>query len=300
MESEADRIRRIHQSVKIDLLKRGQGISNISCVLFFGKASLTCTLITLGRFQMLLLQAGLREPCCYTLNDGIHAVSDELLVNHVGSAIKVAMGEEVARVLALPLLWASLMPPRGLTKIPVLLKQHIMVSRVERVPLILLTMELNRMSLRYKTTLATAVEMSMPQSILNYLKVNTITSRFGCCTTYSCSTGRSKSATAAIGTTQCVKLSKRPKSLYELWGEYEFVCVCVRAWGGGHTTEVRGARHINIKSTAFSSMRVTFNVADVTSSARARDVELLRQQRAGHRIAHTEQPVCALRYTRAL
>ncbi|OWZ13900.1 hypothetical protein PHMEG_00012705 [Phytophthora megakarya] len=92
--------------------------------------------------------AGPLGPCCYTLEEGIRAVSDELLTNHVDSAIKVAMGEEVAQILALPLLWASLVLPGSFdyALIPVLLKQRIVraysdvggnvaVNLVKRVPI---------------------------------------------------------------------------------------------------------------------------------------------------------------------
>ncbi|KAG3154433.1 hypothetical protein PC128_g22353 [Phytophthora cactorum] len=58
--------------------------------------------------------AGPLGPCCYVLEEGNQVVTDELLINLVGSAIKEAMGEEVARVRALPLLWASLVPDGSL------------------------------------------------------------------------------------------------------------------------------------------------------------------------------------------
>ncbi|EEY63882.1 uncharacterized protein PITG_02381 [Phytophthora infestans T30-4] len=87
-------------------------------------------------------------PCCYVLKKGIHAVTEELLVKQVGPAIKEAMGEEVVKVLALPLLWASLVPDGSFDYdlLPSVLKQRIVrayinagenvaVNPVERVPL---------------------------------------------------------------------------------------------------------------------------------------------------------------------
>ncbi|KUF81643.1 hypothetical protein AM588_10000277 [Phytophthora nicotianae] len=92
--------------------------------------------------------AGPLGPCCYVLKDGVQVVTNDLLVKHVGPALKEAVGEEMARVLALPLLWAALVPRGSFDYeiIPAALKRRIIqaylgvggkedVNVVERVPI---------------------------------------------------------------------------------------------------------------------------------------------------------------------
>jgi hypothetical protein len=54
--------------------------------------------------------AGPLGPCRYAVENGMQVVTEDLLVNQFGSVITEVMGKDVARVLALPLLWAALMP----------------------------------------------------------------------------------------------------------------------------------------------------------------------------------------------
>ncbi|POM60450.1 LOW QUALITY PROTEIN: hypothetical protein PHPALM_30700 [Phytophthora palmivora] len=66
-------------------------------------------------------------PCCYIFKKGVHVVNNDLLINQVGPVIKKTMGEAVERVLALPLLWASLVTYGSFDNdfVPPLLKQMI-------------------------------------------------------------------------------------------------------------------------------------------------------------------------------
>ncbi|OWZ22772.1 hypothetical protein PHMEG_0002469, partial [Phytophthora megakarya] len=52
--------------------------------------------------------AGPLGPCLYVLKKGVACVTDTLLVDHIASSIMQRMDDNVARVLALPLLWAAL------------------------------------------------------------------------------------------------------------------------------------------------------------------------------------------------
>ncbi|ETN00948.1 hypothetical protein PPTG_17274 [Phytophthora nicotianae INRA-310] len=72
-------------------------------------------------------------PCCYTLQEGVQAVTIDLLVNHIGPAIKEVMGEGVARVLALPLLWASLVPSGSFDYdlVQIALKQRVIQAYID-------------------------------------------------------------------------------------------------------------------------------------------------------------------------
>ncbi|KAI9981083.1 hypothetical protein PInf_010492 [Phytophthora infestans] len=92
--------------------------------------------------------AGPIGPCRYVLKDGVQTVTDDVLIHQVGPVIKEAMGDEVARVLALPLIWASLVPHGSFDceVIPAALKKRILhayvnaggnpsINAVERVPI---------------------------------------------------------------------------------------------------------------------------------------------------------------------
>jgi hypothetical protein len=54
--------------------------------------------------------AGPAGPCAYKLKDGITAVTTSMLVDQIAVASKHTLGHEVAKTLALPLLWAAMEP----------------------------------------------------------------------------------------------------------------------------------------------------------------------------------------------
>ncbi|KAK1943563.1 hypothetical protein P3T76_004959 [Phytophthora citrophthora] len=156
------------------------------------------------------------------------------------------MGEEVARVLALPLLWASLVSPGSFDYdlIPVPLKQCIMraysdaggnvaVNPVERVQSGLhnMTADSTRKEfaaihsqlfgmLRQMATILNELFRSRAESQRNHQQALAVARRIAVQPV--ARRVQSEEATAAIGTRQGVKLSKRPKDFYELWGDYEF------------------------------------------------------------------------------
>lgn len=92
--------------------------------------------------------AGPLGPCIYVLKEGVQSVTDELLINQIARTVKKKMGDAVARVLALPLLWASLVDEIvfDFELVPVELKQRVVqaytnaggnatMNPVQRVPI---------------------------------------------------------------------------------------------------------------------------------------------------------------------
>ncbi|KAI9995692.1 hypothetical protein PInf_012760 [Phytophthora infestans] len=211
-----------------------------------------------------------------------YAVTEELLVKQVGPAIKEAMGKEVVKVLALPLLWASLVPDGSFDYdlLPSVLKQRIVrayinaggnvaVNLVERVPLHVTGdgAQLRLVAIRDTPTdgneseqthgtqsnmsadstrkefvalhsqlfslqrqvagLLSEVLRSRTESQRNHQKGLAVLRRIALqpvarrlpdsiVTTEACTDG------SAAHEAHHAILSKRPKDLYELWGEYEF------------------------------------------------------------------------------
>ncbi|ETO84830.1 hypothetical protein F444_01297 [Phytophthora nicotianae P1976] len=225
--------------------------------------------------------AGPLGPCCYTLQEGVQAVTIDLLVNHIGPAIKEVMGEGVARVLALPLLWASLVPSGSFDYdlVPIALKQRVIqayidaggntaVNPVKRVPFHIVGdgAQLQLVEIRDDATDGSGNELiqgitasdsmrkefaavhsqlfGMQRQIANVLnevlrlrtesqrnkqKVMAVLQRIALQPVARTirrnpvsmeDDGEVFAATASD--THSVRLSKRPKDLYELWGEYEF------------------------------------------------------------------------------
>ena len=54
--------------------------------------------------------AGPAGPCFYCLKPDMSAASSEMLENEIAPSVKATMGAQIARTLALPLLWAALEP----------------------------------------------------------------------------------------------------------------------------------------------------------------------------------------------
>ncbi|ETK73968.1 hypothetical protein L915_19155 [Phytophthora nicotianae] len=257
--------------------------------------------------------AGPLGPCCYTLQEGVQAVTIDLLVNHIGPAIKEVMGEGVARVLALPLLWASLVPSGSFDcdLVQIALKQRVIqvyidaggntaVNPVKRVPFHIVGdgAQLQLVEIRDDATDGSGNELiqgitasdnmrkefaavhsqlfGMQRQIANVLnevlrlrtesqrnkqKVMAVLRRIALQPVARTirrnpvsmeDDGEVFAATASD--THSVRLSKRPKDLYELWGEYEFGLNGVKA-AREYTAAERGANKF-----AYSRRKIFWDV----------------------------------------
>ncbi|EEY64813.1 uncharacterized protein PITG_15602 [Phytophthora infestans T30-4] len=184
--------------------------------------------------------AGPIGPCRYVLKDGVQTVTDDVLIHQVGPVIKEAMGDEVARVLALPLIWASLVPHGSFDceVIPAALKKRILhayvnaggnpsINAVERVPIHVVG---EGAQLQLVEVREDAVESGALEHTSGGISADSTRKEFA--SIHSQLFGMQRQTANVLNEVLRSRaetqrdyqklLAVRPKDLYELWEEYQF------------------------------------------------------------------------------